>query len=402
MADADRARLEAILASLDQTERNRLMREATRRRQAEQERGGKRRPRRSNRSDEEGSYQKFARGGPARDRASLHEYVLRVLAERLASGEVGSEEARAPAEEDSVRGIVTGITARRCVVRVEGEDLECSLDASIADQQKSLLAVGDDVMVRPGEKDGVVTMVLPRRTELARPDPRESSMKRTIVANVDVVVVVVSLRRPPLKPGLIDRFSIAIQRGGAEAVVCVNKVDLGEADLAGDPEFAALSPFLEIGLRVLPCSAARGTGLEPLREAISGRLCAFVGHSGVGKSSLVNALVPEANLRTGRVRESDSRGRHTTTSSSLIELADGTRIIDTPGIRSLGLWDIEADELLWYFPAFEEAAAECRFRNCTHVHEPACAVRERAERGEISMAHYATYLRIRASLSERG
>ena len=142
--------------------------------------------------------------------------------------------------------------------------------------------------------------------------------------------------------------------------------------------------------------------MPALVELVRGRVCAFVGHSGVGKSSLINALHPDVSAREGDVSEAHGRGTHTTTASTLYELRDGTRVIDTPGIRSFGLWKINAEELRWYFPEFDALRASCRFGDCTHSHEPGCGVRAGVESGQIAAARYDTYLRMLGSLRADG
>jgi len=199
-----------------------------------------------------------------------------------------------------------------------------------------------------------------------------------------------------LHPRLIDRYLIAIRRGGAEVVICVNKADLlSSEDL--EKEMEVLKPYASLGIPLIRCSATSGLGRDELREAMAGKVSAFVGHSGVGKSSLLNSLKPDLGLEVGSVSAGYGRGTHTTTRSTMWDLGDGTRIIDTPGVRSFGLWKLKAEELPWYFPEFA-AVGRCKFRDCGHTHEPECAVKEAVDSGEISQDRYETYLRILESL----
>ena len=288
--------------------------------------------------------------------------------------------------------IVMSVASGRCRVFREGQELDCLVPKELALLQKSSLAVGD--RVRVAEDGGLwkLQAVLPRRTVLARPDPLHKHMQKLIAANVDVVIHVVSVKAPPLRPRLIDRYLIAIQRGGARPVVCVNKIDLLDAD-ERDEEIARLAPYLDLGVPVIGCSIKSGEGLEQLRVEVEGRMSALVGHSGVGKSSILNALDSNLQLATGGLHKRGT-GRHTTTASTLYDFGGGTYLIDTPGIREFGLWDLDRESLRDYFPEFDEPSELCRFTNCTHVHEPNCEVQERVERGELNAARYETYVRL--------
>jgi ribosome biogenesis GTPase len=219
-----------------------------------------------------------------------------------------------------------------------------------------------------------------------------------VAANIDRVVVVVAVAKPGIRTGLIDRYLLAVEQGGAQPVLCVNKVDLATAAEQGGLDL--LEPYYQLGLPVVLCSAARGQGIEELRRILDGHLSVFVGHSGVGKSSLLNTLKPELDLTTAAVRRADGTGRHTTTRSHLYKLAGETWIIDTPGIREFGLWNLEAGEIGSYFPELVEWAPACKFANCTHSHEPQCAVKQAVDGGQIPVARYEAYLRILASLKD--
>ena len=207
-------------------------------------------------------------------------------------------------------------------------------------------AIGDRVLFSADRHR--VEEILPRRTALSRTDPGNPHLERVIAANIDVVVNVVSLKSPPLRPGLIDRYLIATGRAGADPLLSVNKMDL----LANAEELDPVRPYQDAGVPVILCSAETGEGIARLLEALAGKLCVFAGHSGVGKSSLLNALDPRLDLITGAVSEGNDKGRHTTTSSALYHLPGGAVVIDTPGIREFGLWDVSADDLRLYYREF--------------------------------------------------
>ncbi|MFM9871986.1 MAG: ribosome small subunit-dependent GTPase A [Fimbriimonadaceae bacterium] len=250
------------------------------------------------------------------------------------------------------------------------------------------VVVGD--LVSTGILDGErrIVLVEERKTKLSRPEVKNARQEQLIAANIDVVVIVVSVVSPPLHPRLIDRYLVAVQNGGALPVICVNKLDLLE-----DPaELALLEPYRKIGVAVFDCSCKDLRGLPAMREALAGKTVVFVGHSGVGKSSLANAFAPELGLKTGKLSDGYGRGMHTTTTSSMHRLENGTTMIDTPGIRSFGLWDSGEDEIAAAFGEF--AKYECKFRDCRHIAEPECGVVAAVERGEIAQERYDTYRRM--------
>lgn len=299
-----------------------------------------------------------------------HQRTNEILAAKArAKKRAGSEEGL---ETDS---LVIGIGPGVCLVSSGGEEQWRRTEMSVVP--------GDRVAIRH-EK---VAAIAERRTTLSRNDPANPYRERVIAANIDVLAIAASIADPPFRPGLVDRYLVAAARGGVQPILCVNKVDL-----CGDTRAADV--YREAGVPVVPCSATDGTGMDELRGLLAGSLTVFAGHSGVGKSSLLNALAAEA--RTGLVSKRSGKGRHTTTSSRLYCLRNGARIIDTPGIREFGLGAVTADELRTAFPEFAECG--CRFRDCRHREEPGCGVREAVKAGGISRGRFESYLRIEGEL----
>ena len=308
-------------------------------------------------------------------------------------------------EENCVEGLVIEVHRRTCEVRLDEATVTAMYRATTSKTLGEFPAVGDRVLlglVNDGddEGDGVgsqkycVVRVLPRKSELKRPGPRDSFYKQqTLAANIDQVVIVASVTQPDFNYGFMDRFLLASNLNDLPFVLVLTKMDLlpnGEADLSND-----IRDFMKIVDKVIPVSVKSGDGLDVLRNELLGKSSVFSGMSGVGKSTLINELVPDADLRTGDVRERDGKGRHTTTSSSLFDFPGGGFVIDTPGIRSIGLMDLEPETLAKIFPGFFEGDHfTCKFSNCKHLKEPGCAVRAAVESGKISEARYASYLRI--------
>ena len=307
--------------------------------------------------------------------------------------DIAEEDWLDPSRDDLTFGQVAHIQGRWCRALYGGDEIECMVPMDIAIFQRLALAVGDLVTVSFEGDEPTISGVARRRSKLSRPDPHIPGMERVLVANIDLVVIVASADRPPFNPRSVDRYLVAAQAGGATPVLAVNKLDLVD----DWPEEASL--YREIDMRVIGTSAETGAGVAELTEAIRGKLCAFAGHSGVGKSSLLNAIEPGLDIKTLDVREADGRGRHATTFSSLYELSCGARVVDTPGIREIGLWGMRAEDLSFYFPEFREMPP-CRFRDCSHTHEPGCSVKAALESGGLSEFRYDSYVRILESLKE--
>lgn len=298
---------------------------------------------------------------------------LRHRQQKLKAKKNKSGPAPDPAE---IEAQVVSVNSGVCDAIHQGRVLSCPT--------KVVVAPGDFVALTEGNR---VKRVLPRKTVLSRHHPGDPERERVVAANIDLVIVVAAAVDPPLRQGLIDRYLIAIEQGGAAPAICVNKYDL--ADPAAIE--AVLKPYRALGMPVVLCSAREGSGVEELRNLIAGKLVVFVGQSGVGKSSLLNALLPEAGAATSAIIGATRKGRHTTTRSQIYDLACGSRVIDTPGVREFGLWKIDPAEIKYYFHDFDAAAAQCRFSDCTHLHEPDCMVRRQVEEGLISAGRYQRY-----------
>ncbi len=235
------------------------------------------------------------------------------------------------------------------------------------------------------EPEAVIERVEPRHGVLTRASRRR---EHVLVANVDQLVIVMSLVQPDLKPHLIDRYIATAAKGGLAAVVCLNKVDLTDP-VELQPMVGAYS---QLGIPTLLTSAATGRGVDQLRELLRGRATVFSGQSGVGKSSLLNAIQPDLALRVKAVSEETNKGVHTTTTAELIRLDFGGWVVDTPGVRQLQLWDTRPEEVEGYFREFRPLVPLCGFPDCTHTHEQRCAVKAAVARRRVSERRYVSYL----------
>jgi ribosome biogenesis GTPase len=293
-------------------------------------------------------------------------------------------------------GRVVRFDARIVIVDVDGVPRACAQAGKLFESrgpQKNPVAVGDEVEVALGRDPGRIEAVRPRRNWLSRVASSHDPREQVLCANVDQVVVVSSVRQPTFSSARADRILIAARHAEIPALLVVNK-----ADLAAEGELDLLCATYEsAGIDALRTSVPAGQGLAELRERLGGRLSFLYGGSGVGKSSLLNALAPALGLRVGAVSSYWDQGRHTTSDSRLVELAPGTRVIDTPGIRRFRPFGIAGAELRHFYPEF--ARARCRFGDCTHDHEPGCGLADAVEQGLVPPSRAASYLELLEEIS---
>lgn len=301
-------------------------------------------------------------------------------------------------DEELVRqeqGLVLAVHRRTCEVRLDcspEEPVNAIYRAKLIEELGEFPAVGDRVVLgqtASGEEYSLIR-VEPRKSALTRPGPRDRiNQQLTQAANVDQVVIVMTAAQPPFNYGFADRFLLAANTSRLPLIMVLNKMDL-VSELP--PE---VKDFMELVDDFIPISCHTGEGLDTLRGKLLGKASVFSGQSGVGKSSLINQLVPSAALRTGEVRVKDGKGRHTTTSACLFDFPGGGLVIDTPGIRALGLIDFDPEDLSRCFPGFfPDGQFTCRFKDCKHRSEPGCQVLQGIEEGRIPEARWHSYLRI--------
>lgn len=257
------------------------------------------------------------------------------------------------------------------------------------------VAVGDIVQVEDKGGDApVVGAIEPRRNYIIRRASNLSKEFQIIAANLDQAVLVVTLTNPVTSTTFIDRFLATAEAYQVPAALAFNKVDLLTTDKLCQELEELMALYESIGYPVIAMSAATGEGSEELKALLGGKMSLLSGNSGVGKSSIINLLIPDAHVKVGDVSQTHHKGMHTTTFSELLDLPGGGAIIDTPGVKAFGTIDFERAEVAHYFPEVFKISSDCRFNDCTHTHEPGCAVREAVEQGDISISRYTSYLSI--------
>ena len=257
------------------------------------------------------------------------------------------------------------------------------------------VAVGDHVEFEQesGKTTGVIKKIAPRNNVIVRKSVNLSKDSHIIAANVDLAIVVATIAQPRTSTGFIDRFLVTAEAYHIPAALVFNKCDLWER--GQDEEARAMMAYYEgVGYTSFAVSARTGEAVDRLKAMMQDKTCLFAGHSGVGKSALVNALDPSLNVRIGAISDAHNKGKHTTTFAEMHRLSFGAWIVDTPGIREFALYDMETETLAQRFPEMRNLMSQCRFANCTHTHEPGCAVKQAVEDHAIAEWRYANYLRM--------
>ncbi len=296
--------------------------------------------------------------------------------------------------EKNFTGAVVRATGSWYEVLHDGETVRCRIRGRLrlkGVRSTNPVVVGDEVACEADENgDYVIADILPRRNYVIRRASNLSKESHIIAANIDRALLMVTLRQPETPPEFVDRFLVTCEAYKIPVVILLSKADLQQEE--------ALAAFRAVyegaGYEVLEVAATEGVGVDRVRELLAGRRTLLSGNSGVGKSTLIRAIDPRLDIRTGEISESHHKGRHTTTFSTMYPLSEGGAVIDTPGIKGFGLIDIDAAELWHYFPEMMRVAPDCRFYNCTHTHEPGCAVIEAVRNGSIAYGRYESYLKI--------
>jgi ribosome biogenesis GTPase / thiamine phosphate phosphatase len=257
------------------------------------------------------------------------------------------------------------------------------------------LAVGDRVTFKPepDQDTGIINEIHERKNHIIRKSTNLSRKSQVIAANLDQALLIATLHLPRTSTGFIDRFLVNCEAYSVPACIIFNKIDFYEKEEMEILE-QLIGVYSSLGYRCLKVSALKGDGLDEFADLLKNKTSLLSGHSGVGKSTLVNAIEPGLNLKTSQISLVHLKGKHTTTFAEMFRLSSGGFIIDTPGIKEFGLIDFAEWELCHYFPEMRELFNNCKFDNCTHVHEPGCAVKEKVESGEISASRYHNYLNI--------
>ncbi len=296
--------------------------------------------------------------------------------------------------ENYFAGVVVRATGSWYEVLSGGERLQCRIRGKLrlkGVRSTNPVVVGDEVSCLTDEQGShVIIDITPRRNYVIRRASNLSKESHIIAANIDQALLLVTLRQPETAWEFVDRFLVTCEAYKIPVVILLAKSDLQERE---EVDFFRAT-YEPIGYRVVEVSAVTGEGVEEVHDLLVGRTTLLSGNSGVGKSTLVQRIDPTLDIRTGDISESHHKGRHTTTFSTMYPLSEGGALIDTPGIKGFGLIDIEEEELWHYFPEMMHYGRECRFYNCTHTHEPGCAVVAALEAGEISPMRYESYLKM--------
>ncbi len=293
---------------------------------------------------------------------------------------------------ETIHGLVTQRLKDRFQVQVKESERSCSLKGDLRRPGEEILAVGDWVEVRPLEADsGLIVRVLPRKNRFARRAAGPKPIEQVIAANLDLAVIVFAAAAPKPRWTMLDRYLVESHAAGIPPLICITKLDLVDRRAIEDE----LDPYRSAGYPVVFTSAETGEGIEEIRERLAGKISLLAGKSGVGKSSLINALLGSQMIRVAEVSRQTGKGRHTTTECRIQWLPGGGGLVDTPGAREFGLWEIAVEEIAGHFPDMREWLGSCRFgAGCTHSHEPDCGVKIAVREGRIDPRRYRSYLRL--------
>lgn len=298
-------------------------------------------------------------------------------------------------EQHQTEGIVISSTGSWYEVATEAGVLNCRIRGRLrlkGIRSTNPVVVGDRVIVEPDGESSVIVGIIPRRNYIIRRASNLSKESHIIAANLDQALLIVTLHSPTTPREFVDRFLVTCEAYKVPVTIVLGKADILSAEHADEAEeFTAI--YEDAGYRVMRLSSITGEGVEEIRAMLRDRTTLVAGNSGVGKSTLVGSIDPSLDIRTGEISESHHKGKHTTTFSTMYAL-EGGYIIDTPGIKGFGLIDIEGRELCRYFPEMMRLSPSCRFYNCTHTHEPGCAVTEAVKEGRVAWSRYDSYLKI--------
>jgi ribosome biogenesis GTPase len=298
-------------------------------------------------------------------------------------------------QDKSIRkGKVIKATRNHYLVSLAGQVITCSIRGKIAgagSEDIRSVKVGDNVLVEwHSEREGVIKQILPRTSRLSRTVEGKAYHEHIIAVNIDQMVIIMSVKQPAFKSGLLDRYLVIAEKNKLSSVICLNKIDLAKPSQFD--RYAAC--YRDLGYLFYYVSALNGEGLTDFKSILRNNVSVLVGHSGVGKSSLIQKIEQGLELRIAEISEKTSKGKHATSFVELFPLSIGGYVIDTPGVRELGLWDIFRDDLKHYFLEFRKYSVNCKFNDCNHVKEPDCAVKEAVDKGEIFPDRYRNYLNI--------
>lgn len=298
-----------------------------------------------------------------------------------------------------MKGIVTKSTGSwYTVFKENGTRVDCRLKGKFRIQgikSTNPVAVGDHVIFEyeQGKKTGVINEILDRKNYIIRKSVNLSKQTHIIAANIDTAFLLVTIDSPPTFTGFIDRFLATAEAYHIKTILLFNKLD-AYTDIQLDKLAELDAIYTDIGYQCIPISATKNINIDEVKVLMKDKITMFSGHSGVGKSTLINAIEPSLNLKTAEISKQHKQGLHTTTFAEMFELSFGGFIIDTPGIKGFGVVDFEPAAITDYFPEFFKLKSKCKFNNCMHINEPKCAIKDAVEEGEIAASRYNSYIQM--------